>query len=64
MNQMLLSNKHSMKTMWGCIALVVLAIVVAMATNSYVLLFIIPCALIMGAMVWMMVSASSRGRRK
>jgi hypothetical protein len=64
MSHTLMSNKHSMKTMWGCVALVLLAIVVAMATNSYVLLFVIPCALMMGAMVWMMLGTSSRGGRK
>jgi hypothetical protein len=63
MNQTLLSNKHSMKTMWGCLAFVAIAIVIAMATNGYVLLFILPCVLMVGAMIWMMLRGSSGGSR-
>jgi uncharacterized membrane protein len=53
---------HSMKLMWGCAALVLLAVIVAFVTNAYVLLFVIPCMLMMGAMVWMM-SGMGGGKR-
>ena len=54
---------HSMKMMWGCGALVLLAVIVALATNAYVLLFLIPCMLMMGAMVWMMMGGMGGGKR-
>ena len=46
---------HSLKMMWGCIAIVVLAVVLSVAlSNSALLLFLIPCMFMMGLMVWMM----------
>jgi ABC-type siderophore export system fused ATPase/permease subunit len=50
--------------MWGCVALLVVVGIVALATNAYVLLFVIPCMLMMCAMVWMMMGGSSRGTRR
>ena len=59
---------HSMKMMWGCIAIVVLAVILSVAlANPVFLLFLIPCMLMMGAMVWMMmggVGGGFRGRGK
>lgn len=54
--------------MWVCAAIVALAVIlaVALASPSY-LLFLVPCALMMGAMVWMMMggmSGRSRGGDK
>ena len=44
-----------MKMMWGCIAIVVLAVILSVAlANAVYLLFLIPCVVMMGAMVWMM----------
>jgi hypothetical protein len=54
--------KHSMKMMWGCVALVALAVILAVAgANVGYLLFALPCVLMMGAMMWMMVGGMSRG---
>ena len=57
--------KHSMKMMWGCLALVALVIILTAvgATGAYVALFALPCVLMMGAMVWMMVRGMSGGWR-
>jgi len=52
---------HSMRMMWGCAALVLLALIVAFAANAYVLLFVVPCMLMMGAMVWMMMGGMGDG---
>jgi uncharacterized membrane protein len=54
-------TKHSMKMIWGCVALVVLAVIVALATSGYALLFVIPCMLMMGAMMWMMMRGMGGG---
>lgn len=59
---------NSMKMMWGCIAILVLAVILSVAlANAAYLLFLIPCMLMMGAMVWMMTGGmrgGSRGRGK
>jgi uncharacterized membrane protein len=57
--------KHSMKMMWGCVALVALAILLAAVgvTGAYFALFALPCVLMMGAMVWMVLRGMSRGSR-
>jgi hypothetical protein len=43
--------------MWGCAALIALAVVLAAAgvNGAYLFLLALPCLLMMGAMVWMMV---------
>jgi hypothetical protein len=57
--------KHSMKMMWGCVALLALAVVLSVAgANVGYLLFALPCMLMMGAMVWMMVRAGRGGDQK
>ncbi|MBA3264133.1 MAG: hypothetical protein H0T69_17025 [Thermoleophilaceae bacterium] len=44
-----------MKIMWGCVAvLVVVALLSVAAANAAYLLFALPCLLMMGAMIWMM----------
>ena len=48
------------KLMWGCAALAVLVLVLAVTTGAYFLLFLIPCALMMGAMMWMMMPGWQR----
>ncbi len=55
------SNPH---LMWLCVAVavVVIVLVVAGVFGAWFLLFAIPCALMMGAMVWMMLSMGA-GRR-
>jgi hypothetical protein len=54
--------KHSMKMMWGCVALLALAVVLSIAgANLGYLLFALPCMLMMGAMVWMMMGGSRGG---
>ena len=57
--------KHSMKMIWGCLALVALAVVLGAAgvKGAYLALFALPCLLMMGAMVWMVVRGMhGRGR--
>jgi hypothetical protein len=48
------------KMMWGCVAVVAVVLVVASASGAYVLLFALPCLLMMGAMLWMMGSMGGR----
>lgn len=56
---------HSGKTMWVCAAVVVVAIILAFAfTTPYYLLFVLPCAVMLGAMVWMMRGGSTGGSRR
>jgi len=55
-------NKHSMNMMWGCVAIVVVAVAISLAVGSAgYLLFVVPCMLMMGAMMWMMMGGSGRG---
>lgn len=52
---------HSRKLMWGCAAVAVVAVILAVAfTSPYYLAFAVPCALMMGAMVWMMVGGGRK----
>ncbi len=51
-------TKHSMKLMWGCMAFAVLAIVLIIGGIGAGALFIIPCMLMMGAMMWMMMGGA------
>ena len=56
--------KHSMKMMWGCVAIAALVVILAVAgANAGFLLFALPCMLMMGVMVWMMggMGGGSRG---
>jgi hypothetical protein len=54
--------KHSKHVMWGCVGLLVLAagLAVARANAAYVL-FALPCIVMMGAMVWMMMRGIGGG---
>jgi hypothetical protein len=56
-------TKHSMKMMWGCAAFAVIAIVLIVGGVSAGALFIIPCVLMMGAMMWMMMGMGSGPRQ-
>jgi hypothetical protein len=56
-------NKHSMKMMWACVAFAVLAIVLVIGGVGAVAFFIIPCMLMMGAMMWMMMGGAGRNSR-
>jgi mannose/fructose/N-acetylgalactosamine-specific phosphotransferase system component IID len=60
--------KQSMKMMWVCVAVIgVVAILAATGSGAGYLLFVIPCALMMGAMMWMMmrggIGGGSGGKR-
>jgi uncharacterized membrane protein len=57
--------KHSMKMIWVCVALVVLAVVLGATgvKGAYLALFALPCMLMMGAMVWMMIRGMGGGSR-
>ena len=51
--------------MWGCVALVALVVVLSLAgANAGYLLFALPCMLMMGAMMWMMLGGSRGGDHK
>jgi 4-hydroxybenzoate polyprenyltransferase len=58
---------HALKSnptaMWLCAAglVLVVVLVIAGALGAWFLLAAIPCALMMGAMVWMMVSMARHG---
>ncbi len=57
------NTKMSSKHLWFCVAIigVVLAVVLASGSTGY-LLFAIPCMLMMGGMMWMMMGGmDSRG---
>lgn len=55
--------QHSMKMMWICVAAIgVVAILAATGSGVGVLLFALPCALMMGAMMWMMMRGGMGGR--
>jgi len=54
-------TKHSMKMMWGCMAFAVVAVVLIASGVGAGALFIIPCLLMMGAMMWMMVGMGRNG---
>jgi hypothetical protein len=44
-----------MKMMWGCVAVLAIVVVLVLAgANAGYLLFALPCMLMMGAMMWMM----------
>lgn len=53
-------TKHSMKIMWGCMTFAVLAIVLIASGVGAAAFFIIPCMLMMGAMMWMMMGPMGR----
>jgi hypothetical protein len=57
--------KHSIKMMWGCVAFVAVAVVLAAAgvKGAYFALMAIPCVLMMGAMAWMMMRGMGGGSR-
>ena len=53
---------HSSKFMWACVAVVLVAVVLAIATSAPAfLLFLLPCAVMIGAMLWMMRSGTGGG---
>jgi choline-glycine betaine transporter len=57
--------QHSMKMMWGCVAaIVIVAILAATGSGAAYLLFALPCALMMGAMLWMMMRGMGGGSRR
>lgn len=46
---------HSGRLMWGCMAIVIVAVLLAVAfTTPVYLLFVLPCLVMLGAMLWMM----------
>jgi hypothetical protein len=53
-------TKHSMKMMWGCVAFAVVAIALVAGGFGAGALFLIPCMLMMGAMMWMMMGGMGR----
>lgn len=57
-----MSRRISSKHLWICAAVAALAVGVAVVSGSGgYLLFVIPCMLMMGAMMWMMMGGSRGG---
>lgn len=55
---------HSTKFMWVCVAVVVVAVVLALASSSPAfLVFVLPCVVMLGAMLWMMRGGTGGGPR-
>jgi len=53
---------HSMKMMWGCVAIAIALVALSVAgANLAYAAFLIPCALMMGAMLWMMMRGMGGG---
>ena len=53
---------HSMKMMWGCVAIIGVVAVLALAgANLAYALIALPCVLMMGAMTWMMTRGMGGG---
>lgn len=53
---------HSTKMLWGCAALVAVVLVVSLAAGSAgYLLFVVPCVLMMGGMMWLMMRGAGPG---
>lgn len=53
---------HSVRLMWACVAVVAVALVLAFAfTTPYYLIFVVPCIVMLAAMVWMMGGGPRRG---
>ena len=63
MRQRLSEVSHSMRMMWGCAAIVLVALVLAVTAHAFFLLFVIPCMLMMGAMMGMMMGGMGGGTR-
>jgi hypothetical protein len=56
---------RSGKLTWGCVALVVVAVVLALIFSTpVVLLFVLPCAIMIGAMVWFMWGGTRGGSHR
>jgi peptidoglycan/LPS O-acetylase OafA/YrhL len=55
--------KKTGKMMWICVALIAVAAVLLVAgvTGAWVILFIVPCMLMMGMMMWMMMGGTGHG---
>ena len=53
---------NSKNMLWGCVALVAIVLVVSLAAGSAgYLLFALPCVLMMGGMMWMMMRGTGGG---
>ena len=53
---------RSRKAIWGCVAIVLVAVVLALAYATPVfLLFVLPCAVMIGAMAWTMWGGAGGG---
>ncbi len=56
---------NSTKMMWACVALLGAVVVLSVAgANSGYLLFLVPCMLMMGVMMWMMMGGARGGDQK
>lgn len=55
---------RSRRVMWGCAAAVLVAVVLALAyATPAFLLFVLPCAVMLGAMAWTMWGGADGGPR-
>ncbi|MEP6463040.1 MAG: hypothetical protein ABJC62_06380 [Frankiaceae bacterium] len=60
--QKMAQTGHSVKMMWGCVAFAILAVILVTRGVGAGALFIIPCMLMMGAMMWMIMGSGSKPR--
>jgi peptidoglycan/LPS O-acetylase OafA/YrhL len=57
-----LTAKH---VMWGCVAVLALVVVLSIAgANAGYLLFALPCVVMMGAMMWVMMGGMGGGGKE
>ena len=61
MKKKLSERKHSMKMIWGCAGFALAIVFLASGVGAGALL-IIPCMLMMGAMMWMMMGGQGGSR--
>ena len=57
--------KHATKMMWGCAAVISFVAILALTGSSTgFLLFAVPCALMMGMMMWMLMHGGPGDNRR
>ncbi len=52
------ATKHSMKMIWGCVIFAIVAIILVANGVGGGAFFLIPCMVMMGAMMWMMMGGT------
>ena len=63
MRQKFAATTNSIKMLGCCSALILVVVIAALATGACVLLLVVMCVAMLGAMIWMVVGGVSRGTR-